>query len=202
MGRYPEGAESTMEDGTKYAIGAGMSVNEATKSRDNYVLEKILQSLPDDFKGKELRILELGSGRGGMAKYISATLKSQGRLKQYIACNISRVENNYNITSAKALGLEEPQYLVRYISFDDIFAEGTITRDDRFDVVVSCEALCHSADRRAVLSNVKNLLVPGGVCFVSDVCVNADSPEEEIATCKARFSDSTFASNKEYETNF
>ena len=47
MGRYPEAAESRFEDGTSYVIGAGATVFEATRMRDNYVLDKILRNLPD-----------------------------------------------------------------------------------------------------------------------------------------------------------
>ena len=202
MGRYPEAAESTFEDGTKYVIGAGATVCEATRMRDDYVLDKIMGALPAELQNKKLRVLELGSGRGGMAKNIALALKNKGILEQYIATNISQVENQYNARTAKVLGLEEPEYLVRHISFDDLYSEGTIKKGDKFDVISSCEAMLHSADRRAILANVKDLLVPKGVVFISDILVNADSPEEDIAAAKARFSDSTLGSGKEYETNF
>ena len=66
--------------------------------------------------------------------------------------------------------------MVRHISFDDLYSEGTIKKGDKFDVICSCESLLHSSDRRAVLANVKDLLVPKGVCMISDILVNADSP--------------------------
>lgn len=69
-------------------------------------------------------------------------------------------------------------------------------------MIFSCDALLHSSDRRGILANIKTLLIPGGVCLISDVLVNADSPAEEIAAAKARFSDSTIGSCQEYENNF
>lgn len=52
MGRYPLEAEAEFEDGTKYIVGAGVTVYEATKLRDDYILQKILDSLPDNLQGK------------------------------------------------------------------------------------------------------------------------------------------------------
>ena len=80
MGRYPLADESSFEDGTKYVIGKGATVEQATRQRDQYVLDKILKSLPDSLQGKKLRILELGSGRGGMSRNISHALKQKGLL--------------------------------------------------------------------------------------------------------------------------
>ena len=96
MGRYPDAAESQFEDGTKYIIGAGATVEQATRLRDDFVLNKILANLKDDFQGKKLRILELGSGRGGMSRNISLALKEKGMLGQYVCCNITPPENAQN----------------------------------------------------------------------------------------------------------
>lgn len=98
--------------------------------------------------------------------------------------------------------MEEPEYMVRYLSFDDIFAEGTIKKGDKFDVICSCEALYHSKERTTVLANIKELLVPGGLVYISDVLINADSPAEETAQANARFADSIYGSGKWYETTF
>ena len=149
-----------------------------------------------------MKVLELGSGRGGMSRYVANQLKAKGILEQVIATNISTVENNYNVECGKKDGLEEPEYLVRHISFDDLFSEGTIKTDDKFDIICSCEALLHSSARVKLLENVKNLLNKDGVVYISDILVNAESPEEEIAQAKARFSDSTLGSGKEYEETF
>ena len=91
---------------------------------------------------------------------------------------------------------------MRHISFDDLFTEGTITKDDKFDVIISIDSLLHSSVRVALLKNLNSLLNHDGLCFVSDIIVNAKSPEENVAAAKARFSDSTLGSDKEYEELF
>ena len=91
---------------------------------------------------------------------------------------------------------------MRHISFDDLFSEGTIKPDDKFDMICSCEALLHSSNRVKLLENVKNLLNKDGIVYISDILVNAESAEEDIASAKARFSDSTLGSGKEYEDTF
>ena len=96
MGRYPAAAESTFEDGKKYIIGAGATVQEATRQRDDFVINKILSNIRDDFQGKKLKVLELGSGRGGMSRNFSLALKEKNMLGQYVCCNISTVENRQN----------------------------------------------------------------------------------------------------------
>lgn len=202
MGRYPSSAEAVNEQGEKYLIGDGMTVCEATKFRDGYVLEQVLKNLPEGLKNKKLRILELGSGRGGMSRSVSLALKEKGLLEQFIATNISEVENNYNRECGKNVGLVEPEFLVRHISFDDLFSEGTISQDDKFDLICSCESLLHSSDRVTLLGNVKSLLNKDGLIFISDILVNAESSPEDIASAKARFSDSTLGSGKEYEETF
>ena len=70
---------------------------------------------------------------------------------------------------------------MRQISFDDIYGEGTVKKGDQFDVICSCEALYHSSDRSTVLDNVKELLSPGGIVYISDILKNADSRAEDQA---------------------
>lgn len=166
------------------------------------MIDTIVSNLPDSLKGKKLRILELGSGRGGMGRNICLELKKRDMLGQFVATNISTVENNFNVEAGKKQGLEEPEFLVRHISFDDLFTEGTITKDDKFDVITSIDSLLHSSNRTVLLENIHNLLNKDGLCFISDILVNSKAPEDQVAAAKARFSDSTLGSDKEYEDLF
>lgn len=161
-------------------------------------MEKQLAHLPDHFQGKKLRILELGTGRGGMSRRNALSLKEQGKLDVYVCANISTVENRINQQNAKAVGLDEPEYVVRQISFDDIYGEGTVKKGDQFDIICSCEALYHSKKRGEVISTVKELLLPGGIFYLSDLMENADSPQENRDLVKQRFADSIYGSVKEY----
>ena len=82
-------------------IGAGKTINEATIARDHHVLDTILTNLPEGLKGKNLRVLELGSGRGGMGRYMCLHMKKKGILEQFVATNISQVENTFNAETGK-----------------------------------------------------------------------------------------------------
>ena len=57
------------------------------------MLALILEHIPKD---KQLKVLELGSGRGGLSRYIGQELLKLDRLELLIATNISDKENDYN----------------------------------------------------------------------------------------------------------
>jgi SAM-dependent MidA family methyltransferase len=77
-----------------------------------------LENAPKD---RKLRILELGSGRGGMARTIAKSLLEKNMLELMYATNISEVENRYNEDHSSEFG---ENYKVAKISFDHLFDEG------------------------------------------------------------------------------
>jgi len=101
IGHFKRGEMVKNEYGEEYMIGSDLINQEATKQRDLDVLNVILKNAP---KGKKLRVLEMGSGRGGMSRTIAKGLLEKDLLELYVATNISDVENKYNAEQAKELG--------------------------------------------------------------------------------------------------
>ena len=149
--------------------------------RDLNVLNLIVENAPKD---RKLRVLEMGSGRGGMARTITNGLIEKDMLKYFVATNISDVENKYNAEQGMVFG---DKYKVRKISFDDLFGEGAFTDADVFDVIVCCESLLHCKDKAKMARDVGKLLDKDGVLFISDILQNPNATPEQLKQINDRF---------------
>ena len=76
----------------KYKRGNGRSVRDATMVRDEKMLKLIKDNMPD----KKVKILELGSGRGGLSRFVAKQLLKEDKLELFVAANIAEEENSYN----------------------------------------------------------------------------------------------------------
>ena len=65
------GTEKDTVDGSEYPRGVGRTFVEALKLRDERVLKYLLENMPKD---RKVKVLELGSGRGGLTRYIAKNL--------------------------------------------------------------------------------------------------------------------------------
>lgn len=106
-----------------------------------------------DLKGK--KVLEVGSGRGGGASYISRYFEP----KSYIGMDISKSSisfcNNY--------------YNVDNLKFTHGIAESIPYEDNSFDFIVNVEsARCYN-DMQAFFNEVYRLLKPGGKLLLADM---------------------------------
>ncbi|MEV5540354.1 methyltransferase domain-containing protein [Saccharopolyspora shandongensis] len=105
----------------------------------------------------ETRILDIGSGYGGAARYLAATYGCK------VSClNLSEVENGRNLEFTRAAGLAE-LIEVKDGSFEDIPFQ-----DNAFDIVWSQDAILHSGDRERVLEEVSRVLKGGGSFIFTD----------------------------------
>ncbi|RCW44413.1 glycine/sarcosine N-methyltransferase [Halopolyspora algeriensis] len=105
----------------------------------------------------ETRILDIGAGYGGAARYLARTYGCK------VAClNLSEVENRRNIEFNRAEGLDE-LIEVRDGSFEDIPYQ-----DNAFDIVWSQDAILHSGDRERVLEEATRVLKPSGEFVFTD----------------------------------
>jgi len=99
MGIFPElVTETEPATGKQYPRGEGLSIRDATIKRDEKMLALIVENIPKD---KKVKVLELGSGRGGLSRYICQELLKLNKLELLIAANISDKENDYNRSMAK-----------------------------------------------------------------------------------------------------
>lgn len=116
--------------------------------------------------GPDTRVIDLGAGYGGSARYLARTFGCK------VTClNVSERQNDRNRQLNKAQGLADKVSVV-HGSFEDIPAE-----DASMDLVWSQDAFLHSGQRRKVLEEIERVLVPGGELIFTDPMQSDDCPE-------------------------
>ena len=118
-------------------------------------------------------VLEVGSGSGGPAVYLADTR----------GCRLTGVDvNEHGVRNAKALA--DAHGLAERVHFEAVDASKPLPFADAcFDVVVSNDAMCHIANRAAVLRDWYRILRPGGRALFTDaMVVTGPVSNEEIAT--------------------
>ena len=125
----------------------------------------------------ETRILDIGAGYGGAARYLARTYGCK------VAClNLSEVENQRNIEFNRAEGLDG-LIEVKDGSFEDIPYQ-----DNAFDLVWSQDAMLHSGDRGRVLEETTRVLKPGGDFVFTDPMSSDDAARKDLEPILDRLS--------------
>jgi cyclopropane fatty-acyl-phospholipid synthase-like methyltransferase len=92
-----------------------------------------------------------------------------------MGANISPEQNKMNLEEAAKLGVGE-LVDVKLANFNDgLPAEWT----DKFTHVLSCEVLCHAADKPTLFQDLKRVMVPGAAFVFTDI-MGADGADEKI----------------------
>jgi SAM-dependent methyltransferase len=106
-------------------------------------------------------VLEVGSGSGGPAVYLA----------RHAGCRVTGVDvNAHGVANAEALAREAG--LDGRVGFQALDASRPLPfADGAFDAVVSNDAMCHIADRGAVLRDWCRVLRPGGRMLFTDAMV-------------------------------
>lgn len=106
-------------------------------------------------------VLEVGSGSGGPAVHLAVKR----------GCRVTGVDiNEHGIRNAARLA--EAQGVAGRTAFQAVDASRPLPFDEaRFNAVVSNDAMCHIADRAAVLRDWHRVLKPGGRALFSDAMV-------------------------------
>lgn len=115
---------------------------------------------------KESRVIDLGAGYGGSARYLAKKAGCQ------VAClNISEVQNQRNRELNTEQGLDD---LIRvdHGSFEEIPAP-----DAAFDIVWSQDSFLHSSRKDQVMDEIVRILAPGGELIFTDPMQADDCPE-------------------------
>lgn len=144
----------TIWGGEDIHIGLYESEEESIYIASRRTVEKMASRLKIDNKTK---ILDLGSGYGGTARFLAKTYGCQ-----VTALNLSEIENQRNREMTRAQGLE---HLVDIVdgSFEDVpFSDAT------YDIIWSQDAILHSGDRKTVIEEVARLLKTGGDFIFTD----------------------------------
>ena len=118
-------------------------------------------------------VLEVGSGSGGPAVYLA----------DQRGCRVTGVDiNEHGVRNARALA--DARGLSGQVRFEVVDANRPLPFvDERFDAIVSNDAMCHIAHRAAVLRDWHRILRPGGRALFTDaMVVTGPVSHEEIAT--------------------
>jgi sarcosine/dimethylglycine N-methyltransferase len=121
------------------------------------------------------RVLDIGAGYGGSARYIAATYGCS-----VVALNLSKVENERDRRMNKEQGLDH------LIDVVDASFESLPYEDASFDVVWSQDAILHSGERDRVLAEVARVLRPGGTFVFTDPMQTDDCPAGVLDPILAR----------------
>ena len=92
-----------------------------------------------------------------------------------VGANISEVENNYNREEAAKAGLGEDCFRVDHASFDDVQYP-----NESFDVVMTQEAILHSADKEKAMNEFCRILKKGGMILMSDIIEAPDADRSKL----------------------
>ena len=129
------------------------------------------------------RILDLGSGYGGSARYLA------GRFGCHVTClNLSETQNALNRTLTVDAGLTERVSVV-HGDFENVPEP-----DASFDIVWSQDAILHSGDRTRVLDEVRRVLTDDGQFIFTDPMQSDDCPGGVLQPILDRIQLSTLAS--------
>jgi SAM-dependent methyltransferase len=123
--------------------------------------------------GEESDVLEVGSGSCGPAVYLA----------QQLGCRIIGVDiNEHGVRNSAALA--QARGVGERARFEAVDASRPLPFPaNRFDAVVSNDAMCHIRDRRAVLRDWHRVLRPGGCALFTDaMVVTGMVSHEELAT--------------------
>lgn len=115
----------------------------ANKVRDERMFKFMMENIP---KGRKLKILELGSGRGGQTRDVAKKFLDMDLLDIIVGVNIAERENEYNRSEFLKRGIPAENFRIDTGSFDDLPYDNC-----SFDLIFSNEALDHSDDYIAVM---------------------------------------------------
>ncbi len=125
-----------------------------------------LASLVEDRITEDTRILDIGAGYGGTARYFVK------RFGCKVDClNLSDKENERNVNKNKELGLDDKINVVGG-NFEELPFE-----DETFDMVMAQDAILHSANKKKVFEEAIRVVKPGGDFFFTDPMQADDCPE-------------------------
>ena len=115
-------------------------------------------------------ILDLGSGHGGLSHELAAQFKCQ-----VVGCNISPAQNDMNLAEAKVLGIDE--FIdVKFLDFNNGLPEEWT---NRFTHVISCEVLCHAANKALLFQELLRVMQPGAGFAFTDI-MGAEGADEKV----------------------
>jgi len=146
---------ATIWGGEHIHYGIYSQPDEPIHDASRRTVETIAQSLAKI--GSDSRVIDLGAGYGGAARYLAKTYGCS------VCClNLSAVQNQRNSQ------LNEEQNLSRLVEVTQGSFEEIPYADNSFDIVWSQDAILHSGDRRGLFQEIKRVLKSGGEFIFTD----------------------------------
>jgi cyclopropane fatty-acyl-phospholipid synthase-like methyltransferase/ABC-type nitrate/sulfonate/bicarbonate transport system substrate-binding protein len=115
------------------------------------------------------RILEIGSGLGGPARYMA--------WKYGCKVEAVEIEEKRHAMAVELTARTGLSHMVHHSNCDIM----TFSSDAPFDVIVSWLSICHIRDREALFKKCFSLLKPGGLLLVEDLCAAAPLTSRELS---------------------
>ncbi len=141
----------------------GLSIHDASRKTVELMATTLLTLNNDS------RVLDLGSGYGGSARYLAKKYGCQ------VTClNLSDVQNARNRSLCQEQGVSD-KVSVLHGSFESIPCGA-----EEFDIVWSQDAFLHSGHKKTVLEEVNRVLKPGGELIFTDPMQSDDCPADVL----------------------
>jgi len=187
---YYDSAESdafykTIWGGEDIHIGLYRSESETIADASRRTVEEMAKRI--QVCGPNTRIMDLGAGYGGSARYLAKTFGCK------VTClNLSETQNTRNCELTAQAGLDD---LVSVVHGD---FENIPDTDDSYDVVWSQDAILHSGRRERVLDEVARILAPHGQLVFTDPMQSDYCPDGVLQPILDRIQLSTLGSFRFY----
>jgi sarcosine/dimethylglycine N-methyltransferase len=175
----------TIWGGEDIHVGLYKSEDEPIFDASRRTVETMAETLTN--LSKDSRVLDIGAGYGGAARYLAATYGCE-----VVALNLSEVENERDRQMNKEQGLDH------LITVVDASFENIPEPDESFDVVWSQDAILHSGEREKVIQEVARVLKPGGEFVFTDPMQADGAPTDVLQPIYDRISLSSMGSPSFY----
>ncbi|MEX2404724.1 MAG: methyltransferase domain-containing protein [Balneolales bacterium] len=140
------------------------SIFDASRRTVEHMTSLIPQEITD-----QTRILDLGAGYGGSARYLARTYGCK-----VVALNLSELQNQRNRKMNRKANLGH------LIDVVDGNFENVPYSENSFDVIWSQDSFLHSGDREKVVIEASRLLKSGGTFIFTDPMQVKDVPKKEL----------------------
>ncbi len=149
--------------------------------------KKMVDILPSSVDGNT-RILDLGSGYGGAARYVSWHYGCK------VDClDISEKQNEVNTKKIKRAGLDQLIHVIEG-DFQKIPSE-----DSAYDIIWSNDALLHSEDRGKAIQEISRVLRPGGWFIFTDILHGEKAARGSLKAILERLPAQSLSTLKDYQ---
>jgi sarcosine/dimethylglycine N-methyltransferase len=158
----------TIWGGEDIHIGLYQNPGQPIREAGRRTVQRMADRLSD--LGKEKKVLDIGAGYGGAARYLAKTHGCK-----VTALNLSEVENR------RARQMNREQELDHLIDVVDGSFEDLPFPAESFDYVWSQDAILHSGNRKKVLEEAVRVLKPGGELVFTDPMMADNCPADVLS---------------------